>query len=158
MVLEFIMVLWVCWNFQEKEKSKKDKLQDRERELRTKLVKKYKSAQEQQLEEHREKLLQTIEGKNKLRSVLASTSKSQDQCDRSSVSSISSSGEDKDKISSSNSTDLASAGERRETSWKGECDTTLEFGLYRSNTFLMGWHIKKPMHMEIPKILGAEDL
>jgi len=152
------MVLWVCWNFQEKEKSKKDKLQDRERELRTKLVKKYKSAQEQQLEEHREKLLQTIEGKNKLRSVLASTSKRQDQCDRSSVSSISSSGEDKDKISSSDSTDLASAGERRETSWKGECDTTLEFEPYRSNTFLIGWHIMKLMHMEILKILSAEDL
>jgi hypothetical protein len=113
-------------------------LQDRERELRTKLEKKYKSAQEQQLEEHREKLLQTIEGKNKLRSVLASTSKRQDQCDRSSVSSISSSGEDKDKISSSDSTDLASAGERRETSWKGECDTVLGFGPHRSNTFLIG--------------------
>lgn len=158
MVMKFCMVLCVCYNFQEKEKSKKDRLQDRERELRTKLVKKYKSAQEQQLEEHREKLLQTIEGKNKLRSVLASTSIRQDQRDRSSLSSISSSGEDKDKISSSDSTDLASAGERRETSWKGECDTTMEFRPHRSNTFLIGWHMKKPMHIEILKFLSAEDV
>lgn len=158
MVMKFIMVLCVCCNFQEKEKSKKDKLQDRERELRTKLVKKYKSAQEQQLEEHREKLLQTIEGKNKLRSVLASTSKRQDRRDQSSASSISSSDEDKDKISSSDSTDLASTGEQRETSWMGECDVTLEFTPHRSNTFLTGWHIRKPVHIEILKILSAEDV
>jgi hypothetical protein len=112
----------VYYKFQEKERSRKDTLQDRERELRTKLVRKYKSAQEQQLEEHREKLLQTVEGKNKLRSVLASTSKRQER-DQSSVSSMSSSGDDRDKSSSADSADLASAGERRETSWKGECDT-----------------------------------
>ncbi|PSN37749.1 hypothetical protein C0J52_22720 [Blattella germanica] len=76
---------------QEKERNKKDKLYDVERELRNKLVKKYKTAQEQQLEEQREKLLQTIEGKNKLRSVLASTSKKPDLDDQSSLSSDSSS-------------------------------------------------------------------
>jgi hypothetical protein len=120
--MKFCIALWIYSNFQEKDRIKKDKLQDKERELRTKLVKKYKSAQEQQLEEQREKLLQTIEGKNKLRSVLASSSKKQDRGDQSSVSSMSSSDEDKDKSSSSDSTDLVSAGERRETSWKGESD------------------------------------
>jgi hypothetical protein len=112
--------LWSNSNFQEKEKSRKDKLQDKERELRTKLVKKYKSAQEQQLEEQREKLLQTIEGKNRLRSVLASTSKKLDRDDRSSMSSISSSDESKDKLPTSDSTDLISADGQTETSWKGK--------------------------------------
>jgi hypothetical protein len=92
--------------------------------LRTKLVRKYKSAQEQQLEEQREKLLQTIEGKNKLRSVLASTSKKPNRRDQSSESSTSSSAEEKDKSSSSDSSDSMSARERRETSWKGESHTS----------------------------------
>ncbi|XP_069695440.1 A-kinase anchor protein 17A [Periplaneta americana] len=99
---------------QDKDKINKDKLQDKERELRNKLVKKYKSVQEQQLEEQREKLLQTIEGKNKLRSVLASTSKKPDTAEQSSGSSDSSSEED-----SSNSTELTS---HRETSWKEKQD------------------------------------
>ncbi|KAJ4445922.1 hypothetical protein ANN_12608 [Periplaneta americana] len=98
----------------DKDKINKDKLQDKERELRNKLVKKYKSVQEQQLEEQREKLLQTIEGKNKLRSVLASTSKKPDTAEQSSGSSDSSSEED-----SSNSTELTS---HRETSWKEKQD------------------------------------
>jgi hypothetical protein len=121
-VKKFIIVcgIFIYSNFQEMEKSNKDKLQDRERELRSKLVKKYKNAQEQQLEEQREKLLQTIEGKNKLRSVLASTSKKLGRGDQSSESSTSSSAEEKDKSSSSDSSDLMSARERRETSWKGE--------------------------------------
>jgi hypothetical protein len=110
----------VFCNFQEKEKNRKDKLQDKERELRTKLVRKYKSVQEQQLQEQREKLIQTIEGKNKLRSVLASTSKKPDRGDRSSMSSISSSDDTKDKSSASDSTDLMSANGQRETSWKGK--------------------------------------
>lgn len=95
-------------------------MQDKERELRTKLVRKYKSVQEQQLQEQREKLIQTIEGKNKLRSVLASTSKKPDRGDHSSMSSISSSDDTKDKSSASDSTDLMSANGQRETSWKGK--------------------------------------
>ena len=84
--------------------------------MRNKLVRKYKTAQEQQLEEQKEKLLKTIEGKNKLRSVLASSCKKPEPDDQSSISSDSTS----DRSSSSESSDFASTSERRETSWKGE--------------------------------------
>jgi hypothetical protein len=119
-------------------KSKKDKLQDRERELRSKLVRKYKNAQEQQLEEQKEILLQTIEGKNRLRSVLASTSKKLDRGDQSSESSSSTSAEEKDKSSSSDSSDHMSAREGRETSWKGEsCTPGIQTSFLEWNIFLI---------------------
>ena len=106
-------------NLQGKESVNKDKLDDKERELRKKLVKKYKTAHEQQLEEQKEKLLKTIEGKNKLRSVLASSCKKTDDEDDENQSSESSDSSS-DGSSSSESSDFASTSERRETSWKGE--------------------------------------
>lgn len=54
----------------EKVKKKDEKLKKKQKEMRKKLVKKIKTAQEQQMEERREKLLRTIEGKNKLKSIL----------------------------------------------------------------------------------------
>lgn len=54
----------------EKTKRKKENLMDKERELREKLVKKLRTAQELHMEEQKEKLLKAIEGKNKLKSAL----------------------------------------------------------------------------------------
>lgn len=55
---------------EEKELKKKEKLVLKEKQLRKKLVKKIKSAQEQQMEERRERLRKTIEGKIQMKSVL----------------------------------------------------------------------------------------